>query len=121
MIRRLRESKENQKYVARLDDGEVFYEGELNDVFKAILCREIDKYYTVESAVTNYLRRRGYADFDEWSSDELADIFVDEFIEDDNDYFDMFDGFILVPSQTTNFESSIIRGESYRRRRRYRR
>lgn len=120
MIRELRESKENQKYVARLDDGEVFYEGKLNDVFKDILCREIDKYYTVESAVTNYLRRRGYADFDEWSSDELADIFVDEFIEDDNDYFDMFDGFILVPSPTTNFESSIIRGESYRRRRRYR-
>lgn len=112
MIRRLMESKENQKYVARLDDGEVFYEGKLNDVFKDILCREIDSYYTVESAVMNYLRRRGYADLDEWSSDELADIFVDEFIEDDNDYFDMYSEFTLVPAS--------IHGESYRRRKRYR-
>lgn len=106
MIRGLRESKENQKYIARLDDGEVFYEGKLNSTFKDILGRTIDMYYTVENVVVSYLRGRGYEDVDDWSSDELADIFVDEFIEDRAKDFNRYKDFTLMHDNTS---------ESYRK------
>lgn len=96
MIRRLNENKESQIYVARLDDGEVFYEGKLNSTFKDILGRTIDMYYTVENVVVSYLRGRGYEDVDDWSSDELADIFVDEFIEDGAKDFNRYKDFTLM-------------------------
>lgn len=96
MIRKLNESKKNKIYVARLDDGEVFYEGKLNSVFKDILGRTIDTYYTVEDAVVSYLRMHGYGDVDDWSSDELADVFVDEFIKDKAEDFNMYKDFTLI-------------------------
>ena len=98
MIRRLNENKENQIYVARLDDGEVFYEGKLNSTFKTILGRTIDMYYTVENVVISYLRGLGYGSgyMDDWSSDELANVFVDEFIEDEAKDFNRYKDFTLM-------------------------
>lgn len=100
MVRIMNESfdKSDIVFVARLDDGKPFYVGKLDDGFKWILKREMNRFWTVEDVVVRYLKSCGYADVDEFTDDELVETFIDEFIDEDGYVFDRYNGFTIEPA-----------------------
>lgn len=100
MVKIMKESygKSDIVFVARLDDGKPFYVGKLDDGFKWILKREMNRFWTVEDVVVRYLKSCGYADVDEFTDDELVETFIDEFIDEDGFVFDRYSGFTIEPA-----------------------